>query len=265
MPTEKPRVTFTICQEKLEQVDSYRFENKFKNQTQAILSLIDRGLSNPPAERNPRVSDEALKLALDYDRLDKWGQKQVRDVACNEVRRVQETHMPDMEFVPARSFPQQPEMTLGGLLEFSRPVTPAPKLPKARKRRDGFVEIKVYDQPAAAGLGNYLDEPDHHVEQYPNMILPDKTDFGILISGNSMEPLIHDRSTVFVQASVSIPSGRIGIFRLNNQAYCKRLVVDKESREVRLVSENKQYHDIVVMESDDFRTVGLVLGQWPQR
>ena len=46
MPTEKPRVTFTLSQEKLDLVNNYRFDNRFKNQTQAILSLIDKGLDD---------------------------------------------------------------------------------------------------------------------------------------------------------------------------------------------------------------------------
>ena len=58
-------------------------------------------------------------------------------------------------------------------------------LPKARKNRDGLIEIKVYDQPAAAGLGNYLDDPEFRVEQYPEYAIPDKVDFGVLNVGGS--------------------------------------------------------------------------------
>ena len=44
MPTEKPRITITMSAEQLQEVDRYRFENKLKNQTQAILTLIQTGL-----------------------------------------------------------------------------------------------------------------------------------------------------------------------------------------------------------------------------
>lgn len=44
MPTEKPRITITMSPEQLQEVDQYRFDNKLKNQTQAILSLIRTGL-----------------------------------------------------------------------------------------------------------------------------------------------------------------------------------------------------------------------------
>ncbi len=44
MPTEKPRVTITVSKEQLEEIEAYRFGNKMKNQTQAILSLVRLGL-----------------------------------------------------------------------------------------------------------------------------------------------------------------------------------------------------------------------------
>lgn len=58
MPTDKPRVTLTVSQDTLDKIDDYRFRNKSKNQTQAILSLIEKGLSDYEKE-NPSDSDES--------------------------------------------------------------------------------------------------------------------------------------------------------------------------------------------------------------
>lgn len=58
MLTDKPRVTFTVSQDTLDKIDDYRFRNKSKNQTQAILSLIEKGLSDYEKE-NPSDSDES--------------------------------------------------------------------------------------------------------------------------------------------------------------------------------------------------------------
>lgn len=44
MPTEKPRITITMTKDQLERIEDYRYGNKMKNQTQAILSLIDKGM-----------------------------------------------------------------------------------------------------------------------------------------------------------------------------------------------------------------------------
>lgn len=144
----------------------------------------------------------------------------------------------------------------------------APKKPAAqmhrRTRNDGFEDLDTYDQPSAAGLGNYLDVPVAQKEQYPLGIIPAGTSFGILISGDSMEPKIQNRSTAFVQASPALDSGEIGIFVLNGQSYCKQLVIDHQKRDVRLHSLNDRYEDIVISEHDDLRTIGRVLGSYPE-
>ncbi len=89
MPTEKPRVTITMSKERLEELEAYRFDYKFKNQTQAILSLIEKGLESFESDKPPlRYSSEAEKLAKDYDALDFHGKKLVRIVADEEVSRM---------------------------------------------------------------------------------------------------------------------------------------------------------------------------------
>lgn len=190
-------------------------------------------------EASPALPEEALKIAEEYTKLTEHGKGAVRAILNFERKEL-----------PAEDIKPKPEQIV--------------HFPKARKR-NGMVEIKVYDQPAAAGLGNYLDDPAHHIEQYPDYVIPYKTDFGILISGDSMEPEIHNGSTAFVQACLTVDSGQIGIFILNGVSYCKKLVIDHDNHKVRLESVNKEYDDIIVGESDDLRTVGLVLGQWTPR
>jgi len=43
MPTDKPRVTITMPEDQLEKIQNFQHDNKMKNQTQAILHLIDIG------------------------------------------------------------------------------------------------------------------------------------------------------------------------------------------------------------------------------
>ena len=45
MPTDKPRFTITVDDDLYNQITEYRFSNRMKNQTQAVLSLIDKGLA----------------------------------------------------------------------------------------------------------------------------------------------------------------------------------------------------------------------------
>lgn len=211
------------------------------------------GFSNDPHQTSdpkkaPPMSGEAIKLGRDYDTLDHWGQKQVRSVTAIEKARVAEQQAKESSAPPAEQ--------------------PTPQLtdhPTARRRPDGFVEIEVYDQPAAAGLGNYLDTPPSHMEQYPAELVPDRTDFGVLISGDSMEPEIPDGSTVFVQSCATLAAGEIGIFVLDGKSYCKTLAVDHDRRQVRLVSINPAYADIPIGETDELRTLGRVLGHYAPR
>ena len=122
-----------------------------------------------------------------------------------------------------------------------------------------MIELDVYDEPAAAGFGNYLDAPKCRREQYPAFVVPKGADFCLRISGDSMEPVIMDNTTVFVKHTMVVESGKVGIFILNGEAYCKQLIVDHAKREVRLHSINPKYDDIVIRPGDDLRTVGQVL------
>lgn len=131
----------------------------------------------------------------------------------------------------------------------------------AEDEEDTLVEFRIYDQPAAAGLGNYLDDvPPCHTELLSADMIPKGADMGIRISGDSMEPKIPDGCTALLRSSPVVESGKIGIFVLNGSAYCKVLRVDRANREIHLVSLNKAYEDVIVTEQDSLRTLGEVLG-----
>ena len=122
--------------------------------------------------------------------------------------------------------------------------------------------LKVYDQPAAAGYGNYLDDAGYEEMRFPLGTVPQNADFGVRISGDSMEPLIPHGSIAFVYALPIIENGQIGIFVMNGESYCKRIAIDESKREVRLESENNDYPDIHIGENDEVRTVGEVVGYY---
>lgn len=122
-----------------------------------------------------------------------------------------------------------------------------------------MIEMEIYEQPAAAGYGNYLSGDDYELISFIASEVPARADFGVRISGNSMEPTIEDGSIAWVQSMSEIDPGDIGIFILNGDAYCKELSVDIKKREIWLISHNEDYDDIEVGEDDDLRTVGKVL------
>lgn len=77
-------------------------------------------------------------------------------------------------------------------------------------------------EPASAGTGNYIEDS---VKESYNVghLAPEKTDFGIRISGDSMEPMYHTGDVAWVHKQDSISNGEIGIFYLNGNTYIKEL------------------------------------------
>ena len=66
---------------------------------------------------------------------------------------------------------------------------------------------------------------------------PDNADYAVCISGDSMEPYIHDGDTVFVRETEELENGDVGIFSVNGEMYCKQYYIDDE-RNLHLLSAN---------------------------
>lgn len=184
----------------------------------------------------------------------------------------------DLEYnllVNFRALPESEKHRILGNIEGKAEVYSA--IPKSKKasatrilKRDSsmdmeigeiiLIERKVYDQDASAGLGNYLDShSSYEMMSFKESEVPPRANFGIRISGDSMEPDIKDGSIVWVEERIEIESGEIGIFILNNEALCKKLHVDYAKRVVQLISLNTKYSAIKLGEHDDLRTVGKVI------
>ena len=111
-----------------------------------------------------------------------------------------------------------------------------------------------YDHPASAGTGQYLN--DVRVERIELPVDID-ADFVIPIKGDSMEPDYHDGDLVFIQTSVDLNDGVIGVFNYDGDAYIKQLVIDKE--QAYLHSLNPAYKDMPITPETDFRIIGEVV------
>lgn len=118
--------------------------------------------------------------------------------------------------------------------------------------------IKLYQLPVSAGLGNWVDED---YAPYINFVTTNSdVDFAIKISGDSMEPKIPNGSILTVKNTRNISSGKIGVFTLNGEIFCKTYF-KKDS--IYLMSINKKYKYIQVHEKDDFYVNGIVLEIFP--
>ena len=50
MPTDKPRFTITMDEELYRKIEDFKFQYRYKNQTQAVLALIDMGIESIQAK-----------------------------------------------------------------------------------------------------------------------------------------------------------------------------------------------------------------------
>ena len=123
-----------------------------------------------------------------------------------------------------------------------------------------FVTVPVPHEPMAAGFGNYLSDSSYEEISFAVSKVPNGTDYGVRISGDSMNPTIPNGCVAFIRSRPAIENGKIGIFSLNGEGYCKRLSVDSERRSITLVSDNDKYEPISVTLEDYLHTYGEVLG-----
>ena len=67
--------------------------------------------------------------------------------------------------------------------------------------------------------------------------------FGLRVRGDSMEPLIHNGSTLIVRQQEDVENGLIAIVSIGNEeATCKR--IEKYSHGIMLIPENKSYKEM---------------------
>lgn len=121
------------------------------------------------------------------------------------------------------------------------------QLKEQQRKSKISIMIKGY---VSAGSGEWLESNEEEVEF--NGEVPEH-DFAVRVNGNSMTPLFDDKQIIFVKGTSEARDGQIVICRVNSDAYVKKLSGNK------LVSLNKDYKDILISETDDFKIFGVVV------
>jgi phage repressor protein C with HTH and peptisase S24 domain len=121
------------------------------------------------------------------------------------------------------------------------------QLKEQQRKSKISIMIKGY---VSAGSGEWLESNEEEVEF--NGEVPEH-DFAVSVNGNSMTPLFDDKQIIFVKGTSEARDGQIVICRVNSDAYVKKLSGNK------LVSLNKDYKDILISETDDFKIFGVVV------
>ena len=175
-------------------------------------------------------SDEAMKLAADYDDLDGHGQRVVRVVADEEKARCEEERKDKKEKAAI-------------LNEVKADMEVAEEI--------ACFILPYYLHPSSAGTGEYS-IGDEWEELTMTKRPPRGASYVVRVHGDSMEPTFHDGDKVFVRAGAEVMPGQIGIFIMEREQYIKELGTGE------LISHNPNYDPKPM--TDDAYCQGLVLG-----
>ncbi|EKB54509.1 S24 family peptidase [Facklamia hominis] len=110
----------------------------------------------------------------------------------------------------------------------------------------------------SAGTGQQIfDNPVEDVK-VPSAIIPDEPyDIMLKIVGDSMQPAFEDGEYVFIKLTKEIRSGQFAAIIVDDEAFLKKVYVEED--QMRLVSLNKNYEDIIVNEYSNIEVVGTVV------
>lgn len=146
-------------------------------------------------------------------------------------------------------------------------------VPKAAKAIE-YIDMPVSSLRVSAGTGAFLDEGNFEKISFPKDKVPDDADFGVRVSGDSMEPVYHDGQIVWVHECDEIGIGQVGVFIYDGEGFLKlyneqdpgEAVVEEFTDSYGNVhpqpvmeSYNPKYEPRIVRPSAGFRVVGRVL------
>ena len=132
-----------------------------------------------------------------------------------------------------------------------------------------YVEMPVSMLPVSAGTGEFLDAESFEMVSFPESSIPAGAEFGIRVSGDSMEPVYQDGQIVWVRPCQSLHPGEVGVFLYDGNGYLKVFGEQAASegadgegpvqKQPVLLSYNKKYEPILVLSEAVFRVAGKAL------
>ena len=182
----------------------------------------------------------------------------------------------------------------GGLAFFTGPVAPKRDVLNAAGRRMlnsyreylescprytvhdhvAVIEMPVSLLPASAGYGDFLDDENMQMQEFPAGSVPEGADFAVPVDGDSMEPLYRDGQLVWIQKTVTLNVGDVGLVTVDGHGFIKTYderepdddvyeeYLDSDGvlhPQIVLISQNRNYEPRIITPGMDFRIVGRVL------
>jgi repressor LexA len=205
----------------------------------------------PENTNNYTLSDDEISLIERYRTLDRWGQSLLQTVLEQETLRAEAMAAEaDAEEAEPASAPAASKKS-GRVLA---PIQTAGRYAGVSVRT-GKRQLKLFELPVSAGVGEYLESADLEVITVPATEKTMEADYALRISGDSMEPKYHNGDILLVQSSESVEAGELGIFLLDGCGFFKRYDGD------RLFSLNPAYAPIMLKDFASVVCKGRVVGK----
>lgn len=110
---------------------------------------------------------------------------------------------------------------------------------------------------SAAGSAIYGDDSEVSMDVLPSSMVPNGADELVVITGDSMEPLIKKGSEVYIRHQPVVENGEIAIVKIEDDGVtCKRFYLTDDN--IILKSINEEYKDIV-LPKEQIQVIGKVL------
>lgn len=137
-----------------------------------------------------------------------------------------------------------------------------------------YIEMPVSGLSVSAGTGAFLDGDNFEMVSVPATTVPDGADFGVRVSGDSMEPVYHDRQIVWVRRCERLNVGEVGVFICDGEGFLKVYGEQEPEEDAAeaytdsygstyaqpvLISYNQKYAPKVILPSSQLQIVGRVL------
>ena len=227
MATDKPRFTITLSDALYDDVTRYKETRNISTQSKAIQNLVAVAIKalaeEAEADKGPEPqTSDETAIVQGYRALDRHGKNLVRLVIDAEAERVH---------VQAAAVPV---IDLGTIRHYLYSPAAGP---------DGLAEDDYEDIPRTEDM-------------------PRGADFCVTLSGDSMEPYLHDGQMIFVARDRTVERLDVGVWYYQGGTYVKQL--DKREDAIYLLSANpdREAANIrIPYESEhDLRCYGKVLG-----
>ncbi|MBE6634556.1 MAG: helix-turn-helix domain-containing protein [Ruminococcaceae bacterium] len=201
----------------------------------------------PENTNNYTLSSCEIDLIERYRTLDSWGQELVETVLEKAAQRPAAISEGEAE----TAAPKEKRKSGARILQ---PITAGGRY-VGERISGGKRPIKLYELPVSAGVGVYLDDAKAETISIPKGEKTADADYGLRISGNSMEPKYHNGDVLLVENADSVEIGEPGIFLLDGCGFFKIFGGD------RLISLNDDYGPILLKDFSNVQCKGRVVGR----